>query len=60
VWGAYDLDCEEKDIGLKGSPTRLRKVYTPKRLRGPVELLGGSPEEAARRLVEKLKEKYIL
>jgi len=60
IWGADDLDGQEEDLGLKGSPTRLRKVFTPKRLRGPVDLIGGSPEEAARKLVEKLREKYIL
>lgn len=60
VWRADDLDGEKENFGLKGSPTKLRKVYTPKLLRGNVEFLKGGPEEAAHKLIEKLKEKYMI
>ena len=60
LWEAANLDGDDGNYGLKGSPTKLRKVYTPKLLKGNVEMLEGSPEEAARKLVEKLKEKYII
>jgi electron transfer flavoprotein alpha/beta subunit len=60
VWRNDDLDGEVENFGLKGSPTRLRKVFTPKRIRARVEMFQGGPEEIAARLVQKLKEKYIL
>jgi electron transfer flavoprotein beta subunit len=60
VWKPNDLNGEMERFGLKGSPTKLRKVYTPKLRRGKVEMLEGSPEDTARQFVEKLKEKYIL
>jgi electron transfer flavoprotein beta subunit len=60
VWKADDLDGEIENFGLKGSPTKLRKVYTPKLLKGNLEMLEGGPEEAAHKLVEKLKEKYLI
>jgi electron transfer flavoprotein beta subunit len=60
VWKPGDLNGETERFGLKGSPTKLRKVYTPKLVRGKVEMLEGSPEEIARQFVGKLKEKYII
>jgi len=60
VWKPEDLNGEEDHFGLKGSPTRLRKVYTPKLLKGKVEMLEGGPEEVAGKLIGKLKEKYII
>jgi hypothetical protein len=38
----------------------LRKVYTPKLLKGEAEIFEGGPEEAAHQLIERLKEKYII
>jgi electron transfer flavoprotein beta subunit len=60
VWNADDLNGDGYDFGLKGSPTKLRRVYTPKLIKGKVEMLEGGPEEAARKFVQKLKDKYIL
>jgi len=60
VWKPEDLNGEEDHFGLKGSPTRLRKVYTPKLLKGKVEMLEGGPEEVAGKLIGKLREKYII
>lgn len=60
VWKASDLAGDEGNYGLKGSPTKLRKVYTPKLLKGNVEMLEGDLEEKAGKLVEKLREKYIV
>ncbi len=57
---ADDLNGEECNLGLKGSPTKLRKVFTPKLLKGKVEMLEGTPVEVADTLVNKLKEKYII
>ena len=60
VWKSDDLNGDGGHMGLKGSPTKLRKVYTPKLLKGKVEMLEGGPEEAARKFVDILKEKYII
>ncbi|KPK30915.1 MAG: electron transfer flavoprotein subunit beta [Nitrospira bacterium SG8_3] len=60
VWKADDLEGREENFGLKGSPTKLKKVYTPKVLKGKAEMFEGSPEEAAYQLTEKLREKYII
>ncbi len=57
---ADDLDGEQERFGLNGSPTKIRKVYTPKLLKGKVEMFEGSPQEVADCLIEKLKEKYII
>jgi len=60
VWKPDDLNGEMEHFGLKGSPTKLRKVYTPKLVRGNVEMLEGAPGDIARKFVGKLKEKYII
>ncbi len=58
--GSADIDGEDDLLGLKGSPTKLKKVFTPKRLKGQVEMLEGTPVEVADTLISKLKEKYII
>jgi hypothetical protein len=35
-------------------------VYTPKLIKGKVEMLEGGPEEVACKFIGKLKEKYII
>ncbi len=60
LWNADDLDGKDENFGLEGSPTKLRKVYTPKLIKGKVEMLEGGPEEAARECVEKIKARYII
>jgi electron transfer flavoprotein beta subunit len=60
VWKAEDLEGVREHFGLKGSPTKLRKVYTPRRERGDAEILNGTPEEDARKLVSKLREKHLI
>ncbi len=57
---SVDLNSDPSKLGLKGSPTKIKKVYTPKLLRGKVEILEGSPEKTACHLIEKLKEKHLL
>ena len=60
VWAPEDLGGEAERFGLEGSPTRLRKVFSPKVLKGNVQMLPGGPKEAAVELIRVLKEKYIL
>ncbi len=59
-WGFEDLNCDAACVGLKGSPTRIRKVFSPTRAKAKVEILDGDPTEAARKLVEKLKQLNLL
>ena len=44
LWNAEALEADDDLLGLQGSPTRLRKVYTPKLIKGEVEILNGSLE----------------
>jgi electron transfer flavoprotein beta subunit len=60
VWGVDDISADVVHLGLKGSPTKLRKVYSPKLEKGQVEMLQGTPEEIARQLVDKLNAKFLI
>lgn len=37
VWGPKDMDLDAELLGLKGSPTRVVNIFTPKVLRQPVK-----------------------
>jgi len=61
LWNNKVMGLREETIGLKGSATQVRKIFSPQRAKG--EILGdgvASPEESARLLVDKLMEKGIL
>ena len=60
TWTVDDLpDLDRTQIGLNGSPTRVKKTYTPDRtFKG--EILKGDPMNVAQLLVESLKEKQII
>lgn len=60
VWSPEDLEGDAERFGLEGSPTRLRKVFSQKVLKGKWEMLEGGPKEAAAGLIRVLKEKYLL
>jgi electron transfer flavoprotein alpha/beta subunit len=60
VWKPEDLDGDFGRFGLEGSPTRLRKVFSPKVMKGRVEMFEGGPREVAAGLVRVLREKFIL
>ena len=60
IWGPEMLGGDMSRFGLQGSPTRLKRIYQTKRQRGKVQMLNGSPEEVACRLVEKLKEQHLI
>jgi len=54
VWGAEDLDVEEKSIGLNGSPTQVVKIFSPP-ARGKGQMLTGEPSDICDSLVDLLK-----
>jgi len=61
LWNNKVLGLREDTIGLKGSATQVRKIFSPQRARG--EILGdgvSNPQEAANLLVDKLIEKGLL
>lgn len=55
VWSADDIGAEEDKAGIAGSPTRVVKVFFPKR-ESKSEILQGRTEEQVDQLVEKLEE----
>ena len=61
LWDNNVLKMDPKTIGLNGSPTQVRKIFSPERVKG--EIVGdglNAPEEAANLLVDALIEKSFL
>jgi len=54
--GADDIKADVEKCGLKGSPTRVKKIFSPK-VHSDVQFLGESVEEAATGTVAFFKEK---
>lgn len=59
VWSLEDLGERGDRFGLRGSPTKTRKVYKKEVTRGTVTILKGEPEEVARDLIKTLKQKGL-
>ncbi|WP_371364466.1 Caffeyl-CoA reductase-Etf complex subunit CarD [Sporomusa rhizae] len=60
TWTAQDITIDEKVIGLKGSPTQVRRIFTPpQRVQGQV-IEADTAREAAQILVNKLAEAKIV
>jgi len=58
VWTAADLDCDDNNIGLNGSPTKVAKIFTPPQREGG-RILKGEPHEVAKELSELLQTAII-
>jgi len=56
---ASDLDVKEQFLGLDGSPTKVKKVFTPKKKQKGV-LLEGNPKEIAQQVIENLRDKGLV
>ncbi len=57
LWDNKEMKLNEETIGLKGSATQVRKIFSPERAVG--EILGdgaANPDEAANLLIDKLSE----
>ena len=54
IWGAKDLECDPKRIGLEGSPTKVVKIFNPPPRIGGVKLTG-EPQEIVDKLLGLLK-----
>lgn len=59
-WTLEDIDVDKQHIGLKGSPTKVKKSFT-KGVKGKGEIHQDlTPKEAAKLIAEKLREKFII
>jgi len=54
AWGINDFNADLSQLGLKGSPTSVRRIFPPEQRVGG-ELLKGSEDEVIKTLVDKLK-----
>ena len=60
LWDNKEMKLDGETIGLSGSATQVRKIFSPERAKG--EILGDGakdPEEAANLLINKLVEKAV-
>ncbi|WP_202710506.1 electron transfer flavoprotein subunit beta/FixA family protein [Sporosalibacterium faouarense] len=58
-WTLEDIDVNREHIGLKGSPTKVKKSFT-KGAKAAGEKFEVEPSEAAQIIVNKLKEKHVI
>lgn len=59
LWGKDNIEVDEENLGLKGSPTRVRKAFT-REVKPSGELYEVGTDEAVGIIISKLKEKFIL
>ena len=59
VWSAADIDVAVEELGLKGSPTKVKKSMT-KEVKGAGELVKEDAKTAATYVLGKLKEKHYI
>jgi len=59
IMSADDIDVSKDELGLKGSPTKVKKSMT-KEIKGAGELVRETPKNAAYYVVGKLKEKHFI
>ena len=59
VWSADDVEVSKEELGLKGSPTKVKKTMT-KETKGAGELINEVPQDAVKYVLGKLKEKHYI
>lgn len=59
VWGINDVEITTTDVGLKASPTRVFKSFTPEP-KGKGFIIDGSTKEVVDKLLVNLKQKNIV
>jgi electron transfer flavoprotein beta subunit len=52
--GMVDIEADENNLGLKGSPTQVKNIFAPK-IKAERKMIEGSPEEQVDNLIEELK-----
>jgi electron transfer flavoprotein beta subunit len=58
-WTAADIGANQDLCGLKGSPTKVVRIFPPTP-RGQREILSGSMEEQVATVVKKLEEQALI
>jgi electron transfer flavoprotein beta subunit len=58
-WGIADINADPESLGLKGSPTQVKRSFSPPP-KEPGQILKGAPPEAAKDLVAILRQKNII
>ncbi len=58
-WGVKDIDADPETLGLKGSPTQVKRSFSPPP-KEPGQIIKGAPAEAAKDLVAILRQKNII
>ena len=53
-WGYQDIMADENKLGLKGSPTQVKNIFTPDARSGR-KMLEGTPEEQVNALINELR-----
>jgi len=59
IWGFENIDVEEAKLGLKGSPTKVKKAFT-KGVKSAGEIYEVDAEDSVGIIISKLKEKFII
>jgi len=59
TWNAKDINADENKCGLKGSPTKVVRIFPPAP-RGQREILTGNMEDQITMVVRKLKEQSLI
>ena len=59
VWDVNNIEVDHGNLGLKGSPTKVKKSFT-KGAKTAGNVFDMEPKEAAKIIVDKLREKYII
>ncbi|MCX7912239.1 MAG: hypothetical protein N2506_04685, partial [Dehalococcoidales bacterium] len=58
IWDNKIMQLDENRVGLKGSPTQVRRIFSPERVKGEIISRDGDrPDDVARRLIEKMLER---
>ncbi len=60
VWTVDDIEVDREQIGLKGSPTQVKRSFTPESRKTGGEMLKGNTNEIARQFVVRFKERQII
>jgi electron transfer flavoprotein beta subunit len=61
LWDNKIMKMDETTIGLKGSATQVRKIFSPERVKGEIiSRDSDKPEDAARLLINRMMEKDLM
>ncbi|MCC5912288.1 MAG: electron transfer flavoprotein subunit beta/FixA family protein [Clostridiaceae bacterium] len=59
VWSVNDIEVDHGNLGLKGSPTKVKKSFT-KGAKAAGKVFDVEAPEAAKIIIDKIKEEYII